>query len=237
MKKKFLCILFVGTLTISLWAQNNINEINKIKWDKEYLYGEATLDKKEAALELAYELLQMEIKNWAAQNNPNISNLIASNISEYVDTIILQRHNMVRAFAYVRTSNLIAIDGKSMNVEVKQDHEVQQPSTDNTLATPEAKKETIKNDVIELLMEVDSFYDLENIIQPMKLEGNIEDFGKYTTMTDPANCYLIIYDRNAKVVALLGKGVKERNNLKTGKIDSEINYHGCGAIWIKIKEK
>ena len=244
MNKRFYSILLVVTIVSSLWAQNNLSDINQIKRDKEYLYGEATLDKKEAALDLAYELLQMEIKNWATQNNPKISNLVASNIIEYVDTIILQRHNMVRAFAYVKISNLIAVDGKSMNVEVNQKEslvhqkvpEVPQSSANTTPFAPETMNNTSKNDVIERLIGVESFYDLENIIQPMKSEGKITDYGKYTTMKDPANCYLIIYDQNAKVVAILGKGIKERDNLKTGKTDSEINYHGCGAIWIKIKE-
>jgi DNA polymerase III epsilon subunit-like protein len=30
-------------------------------------------------------------------------------------------------------------------------------------------------------------------------------------------------------------GKEERQNLKTGKLDSIENYHGCGAIWFRIK--
>lgn len=241
MKRSLFFIIFVAVTASTIFAQNDLNDINQIKRDKEYLYGEATLDKREAAIDLAYELLKMEIKNWAAHNNPEISNLIVSNISEYVDTIVLQRHNMIRAFAYVKISNLISVEGKTMTIEVNQkETEVLQPpsqtATTSPQLPPETSNTTSKSDVLVRLLEVESFYDLENVIQPMKSEGKITDFGKYTTMKDPANCYLIIYDQNAKVVAVLGKGIKERENLKTGKADSEINYHGCGAIWVKIKE-
>ena len=47
---------------------------------------------------------------------------------------------------------------------------------------------------------------------------------------------MIIYDQQAAVKAILGKGVEKRKNLKTGIDDSEKNYHGCGAIWFKVKE-
>ena len=237
-RNRILSLIITTTFASALWAQNNMNDINRIKRDKEYLYGEATLDNKDAALSVAYELLKMEIKNWAAQKDPKINKLVASEINEHTDTIILQRHNMIRAFVYVKLSNLVAVNGRAMAVEVnKGTHEGANPTVPNTQSTPTVTQQTNQDEVIERLMGANSFYDLEKIITPMKEKGIITDFGKYTTMTDPANCYLIIYDQNAKVVTILGKGIKERQNLKTGKADSEINYHGCGAIWVKIKEK
>ena len=241
---RIFCLIVTATLASALWAQNTLNDINRIKRDKEYLYGEATLDKKDAALSVAYELLKMEIKNWAAQQDPKIKKLIASDIKEYTDTIILKRHNMIRAFVYVRISNLVAISGKTMAVEMNQNsREAVNPVAANPTPTlkktqplPTPAPQTRRNEVIERLKGVKSFYDLEKVITPMKEEGTITDFGKYTTMTDPANSYLIIYDQEAKIVAILGKGVKVRHNFVTGMEDSEVNYHGCGAIWFKITE-
>lgn len=238
MKFRILCVSFVATFVSALWAQNNINDINRIKRDKEYLYGEATLDKKEAALDLAYELLRMEIKHWASKQEPQIRNLIASDINEYTDTIILQRHNMIRAFVYVKLSNLVAIEGRTMAVEVDNNNhragKYVKPVAKDLHPVPVESKKNDNNKAIERLLGVSSFYDLEEIITAMKSEGIITDFGKYATMTDPANCYLIIYDQQARIVAILDRGVAKRNNLKTGKVDSEVNYHGCGAIWIKM---
>lgn len=258
--KKIVCLLSVMMFVSALWAQNSISDINRLKRDKDYLYGEATLDTKEAALKLAYELLEVEIKNWALSKNANISSVLASKVYDYADTIVLKRHNMVRAFAYVKKSNLKAIKGKNFKVDVNKDIPLSKPLTEtpqeeeSVMAEPVTQTETVtqidpaakieplqvvvkpEEKVLQELKDVTSFYDLEKKMKPMKDTGEITDYGKYTTMTDPANCYLIIYDQQAVVKAILGKGVEQRKNLKTGADDSEKNYHGCGAIWFKIKE-
>ena len=99
-------------------AQTTMPEINRIKRDAEYLYGEATMNDKQAALQLAYELLETEIKNWAAAKNSKITSVTASKIFEVADTIILSRRNMIRAFVYVSTKNLKAQKGKTLTIEI-----------------------------------------------------------------------------------------------------------------------
>ena len=257
MMKKIVCLLSVMMFVSALWAQNSISDINRLKRDKDYLYGEATLDTKEAALKLAYELLEVEIKNWALSKNSSISSVLASKVYDYADTIVLKRHNMIRAFAYVKKSNLKAIKGKNIKVDVNKDVPLSKPleeipqKEETVIETPATKVESIEPEaqiepltasvapeekVLQELKDITSFYDLEKKMKPMKAAGEITDYGKYTTMTDPANCYLIIYDQQAVVKAILGKGADKRKNLKTGVDDSEKNYHGCGAIWFKIKE-
>lgn len=265
MKKRIISLLSVIMFVSALWAQNSISDINRLKRDKDYLYGEATLDTKEAALKLAYELLEVEIKNWALSKNTSISSVLASKVYDYADTIVLKRHNMIRAFAYVKKSNLKAIKGKNIKVDVDKDVPLSKPleetpqkegtaiETPATEAEPVAQMETLapiepeariepivspttEEKVLQELKDITSFYDLEKKMKPLKAAGEITDYGKYTTMTDPANCYLIIYDQQAAVKAILGKGVDKRKNLKTGVDDSEKNYRGCGAIWFKIKE-
>ena len=265
MKKRIVCILSIIMVVSALWAQNSISDINRLKRDKDYLYGEATLDTKEAALHLAYEMLEVEIKNWALSKDANISSVLASKVYDYADTIVLKRHNMVRAFAYVKKSNLKAVKGKKFTVDVNKDIPLTKPLSDTpqeeetVIEKPETQEEpivekeevtqveqapteplvaapTLAEKVIMELKSVSSFYDLEKKMKPLKDAGDIIDYGKYTTMTDPANSYLIIYDQQAVVKAILGKGVEKRKNLKTGVDDSEKNYHGCGAIWFTIKE-
>jgi len=270
MKKRVVSILSIMMFVSALWAQNSISDINRLKRDKDYLYGEATLDTKEAALKLAYELLEVEIKNWALSKNDKISSVLASKVYDYADTIVLKRHNMVRAFAYVKKSNLKAVKGKDIRVDVNKDVPLSKPLGEvlheesaqvvsasqvetttqvepvkpvieeskgiDPLIEPLADIPTSEEKVLQELKGITSFYDLEKKMKPLKAAGEITDYGKYTTMTDPANCYLIIYDQQAAVKAILGKGVEKRKNLKTGVDDNEKNYHGCGAIWFKIKE-
>ena len=285
MKKSFISFILMLFAAISLQAQATMSDINRIKRNKSYLYGEATLNTKEAALKLAYELLEAEIKNWAQQKNTDISSVIAANIQSYADTIILARGNMIRAFAFVKSSDLKPIKGRQIVVNEPQratptPAEPQQNSatpaeprhsdpkpaeaersdpmpveaehTDATApieAEPAPKAEPVPENttaehvktaeelVVERLMNVSSFRDLEKTMKPMKDAGLITEYGKYTTMNDPANCYLIVYDQQAAIKALLGKGTDTRPNLKTGQPDSEKNYHGCGALWFKVREE
>ena len=164
---------------------------------------------------------------------------------------------MVRAFAYVKTSNLNPIKGKSIKVDVAEDKNtasitkkvevrapkvVVQPKPTGTVATTTAEpkpveKQDFGKEVLAEIQKVKSFYDLERTISPLHQQGKITSYGKYATMPDPAESYLIIYDANANIKAILGKGTSKRKNLSTGKDDSETNYKGCGAIWFKVKEQ
>ncbi len=179
---------------------------------------------------------------------------------------------MIRAFAYVKTSNLKSMKGKELVVKVNDEkgrnvvlsEEKEKETTDSVVAAKEEQKEDIKeivtmtekvdetvlqkpspvavetkapdDEVLESILAVTTFHNLESAIKPLKDAGLIVDYGKYTTMKEPDSCYLIIYDRQATIKAVLGKGTTERKNLKTGNADSEKNYPGCGAIWFKVKQ-
>ena len=94
-----------------------------------------------------------------------------------------------------------------------------------------------KSDALMRLKEAKDFFELKEIMQPLKEKGEIIDYGKYATAKNPELCYLIIYDPAGNIKALLGKGKDKRQNLKTGQEDSISNYRGCGAIWFLLNEK
>lgn len=256
--KKTLSLFLLLLVAVTSMAQTTMGEINRIKRDSEYLYGEATMNDKQAALQLAYELLETEIKNWAAAKNSKITSVTASQIFEIADTIILSRHNMIRAFVYVNTRNLKAQKGKTLTVEVRKDEPVTKPvvvekpkeelvkvnpvtpATAIPAAKPVAAKPQPapqpKNDALEKILKVTTFYDLEKTLEPLRVEGKVKSYGKYSTMQNPAECYLIIYDTDANIRAVLGKGTDSRKNLRTGKNDTEKAYKGCGALWFMLDE-
>ena len=251
--KKILSTISLLFIAVTMMAQTSMSEINRIKRDAEYLYGEATMNDKQAALQLAYELLETEIKNWAAAKNSKITSVTASKIFEVADTIILSRRNMIRAFVYVSTKNLKAQKGKTLTIEInksepitktvveKKEETVVQanPVTPATVIKEEPKKVVPtqpKNDALEKILKLTSFYDLEKTIEPLRIEGKVKSYGKYATMKHPEECYLIIYDTDANIRAILGKGTDSRKNLCTGKDDTEKAYKGCGAFWFIIDE-
>ena len=125
--KKTLSILLLLLVAGTTMAQTSMEEINRIKRDSEFLYGEATLNDKQAAVQLAYELLETEIKNWAAAKNSKITSVTASKIFEIADTILLSRHNMIRAFVYVSTKNLKVQKGKTLTIEINKSEPLTKP--------------------------------------------------------------------------------------------------------------
>lgn len=94
-----------------------------------------------------------------------------------------------------------------------------------------------KGGVIEQIKKAKNFFELKQIMEPLKQKGDILDYGKYATAKSPEDCYLIVYDPAGNIKAILDKGDKVRQNLNTGKEDSIKNYRGCGAIWFTLKEK
>lgn len=251
--KKIIPTISLLFIAVTMMAQTSMEEVNRIKRDAEYLYGEATMNDKQAALQLAYELLETEIKNWAAAKNSKITSVTASKIFEVADTIILSRHNMIRAFVYVSTKNLKAQKGKTLTIEINKSEPISKPIVEKkeepvVLANPvtpatvikEEPKKVVptkpKNDALEKLLKLTSFYDLEKTIEPLRIEGKVKSYGKYATMKNPEECYLIIYDTDANIRAILGKGTDSRKNLRTGKDDTERAYKGCGAFWFILDE-
>ena len=90
---------------------------------------------------------------------------------------------------------------------------------------------------LDKILAVRSFYDLKSVMVPLKLNGEITKLGKYRTMREPQKSYLIIYDTDARIRAVLGPGTdRQRKNLRTGYNDSIYNYGGCGAIWFQLNE-
>lgn len=60
-------------------------------------------------------------------------------------------------------------------------------------------------------------------------------FGKMDSVVNPEKCYLLIFSRDGKVVAVLNRGKDSRVNLTTGKAgDSHTNYPGHGVIWFLL---
>ena len=85
--------------------------------------------------------------------------------------------------------------------------------------------------VLARIKPLKSFFQIRDVLMPMKEEGLIENYGKYESLTEPEHAYLIIYDPNGRIRAVLGKGAKKRKNLNTGVEETISDYRDCGAIW------
>lgn len=185
-------------------------------------------------------------------------------INKLIDTIMVRRADMYRVFAYVKKVKLVPLfsdwnlvlldsldsdEGKLRGLpdgsDLAESSKPQEESTDSLAKDSVVNKKVLaklrnnylgrKGGVIELIKKAKNFFELKQIMEPLKQKGEIVDYGKYATAKKPEDCYLIVYDPAGNIKALLGKGEEVRQNLKTGKEDSIMNYHGCGAIWFTLK--
>lgn len=229
--KRYLTLFLVLSMSAMTFAMDKrLVDINAIKKNPAYLYAEATMADRNEAAGVAIEQLQSEILRWTTDMHVSMDSLTACKISQKADTMMMQRANLFRVFAYIAK-------------KVVSPSSIDDSKVDTTLLNDSIKHILIQrfsvrkdHSVIEKIMHAKSFFELREIMEPMKERGEIIDYGKYATMKNPVESYLIVYDPAGNICAILDKGEETRKNLKTGKTDSIRNYRGCGAIWFIINE-
>ena len=199
-------------------------EINKIKKSSQYIYAESTAPTEEDARAYAEERLFDEVNKWVAtQRKMNDSaNLVVNNRKELWTPLSMPRGtNMYRYFIYVKKKDIIPTDNAVV-------------IANESRPAVEEKLQPVLPEAINLLAGITDYYAMAEKVKQLKAEGKIEDYGRYASLDDPDECYLIIYNREGKVVAILTPG-PERLNVKTNQPDGVANYSGCGAIGIEVE--
>ncbi len=200
------------------------SEINKVKKSSAYLYGEANADTEEEARGIAEEILYNEINSWAAKKKKlQGGELVINNKKELQTYFSLPRGNMVRAFIYVKKSDITA----SRNAEV-----IQAPpasSAAQSTVTPIFPK------AVETIAACTEYTQLQPKLEVEKQAWRIRHYALYGKLTNADPYYLVIFNKAGKVVAVLSTG-PNRVNVKTGQPDGVVNYSGCGAIGFSVNE-
>ena len=228
MKRLIMSILTLGIVLSTFADDNQVAQINAIKKSNDYIYGDATMPTQADAISFAYEKLQKEIMDWAQNDNIALKVKSAIEINNLADTIMTRRAEMYRVFAYVKKADLMS-DTQPKDSLV----------TDSVMQVIKQRfggKKSRQSDALLRIKEAKTFFELKEIMQPLKENGDIIDYGKYATAEHPEQCYLIVYDPVGNIRAILDKGGDVRKNLKTGSDDSISNYRGCGAIWFTLPE-
>lgn len=78
--------------------------------------------------------------------------------------------------------------------------------------------------------------ELNRSLAQLKEENKII-YGTIKSMTAPEHSYILIFNNDQQIIAILDKGRTDRTNLLTGKPNDRIgNYSGMKAIWFQIFE-
>lgn len=240
--KYVFCFLWSLLIAFPCIAQTSNAEakaqINKIKKSSSYLYGEATLASTEDAIKLANEILRKEIDAWIQEKKKlrESNNVVIKNINEVSQQMTLPRGNMHRAFVYVKKSDIIPSDNVTVvATENAPNNSRTEASTPNTNKVPlKSGLTSTQEATLEAILTVTDFNQLKDCLTSLKREGKIKEYGKYASLTQPTNYYLIIYNRQGIIEAVLTPGKDTRTNLRTKGTDSISNYKGRGAIGFKF---
>lgn len=235
--KRLFYLFGLFLIILPSYSQENNSEakaqINKIKKSSDYLYGEATLSSPEEALNLAKEILGKEIDIWIQEKKKlkTSNNIVIKNISEVSQEMTLPRGNMHRAFVFVKKSDIIPSENAVVvNTNEKKDINLNTPDK----GTQDNSNLPVTNAVLEKIASISDFNQLKNCLTSLKREGKISTYEKYSSITNPADYYLIIYNQQGRIEAVLSPESENRINLKTNKADSIKNYKGRGAIGFKL---
>lgn len=225
--KLLLMVALMFTIFGSVCAQSNEEakkEINRIKKNSRlYIYADVTAATTDEAANLAEEQLYDEINKWVATKKKlrNSANIVVNNKKELWATVNMPRGNMYRSFIYVKRNDILPAD----NVEVISNNPISEPLISTV--------EIILPEVVQIIVDCTEYNEMAAKVKQMKVQGKILDYNRYGQLSDPEQYYLAIYNTAGKVVAVLSPG-EERQNVKTGEVDSVANYSGCGAIGFRI---
>lgn len=227
MKRSIIIILNICVSMVMIAQNDIVSKINNIKMDSTYVYGEATLKTRDSASALANDLLKSSIKEWIEIETKSPCRITLTSLVENTDSIVTKRANMIRVFKYARKADLLPLLHRA---GINMGNVKHEPDTIPVYDAALQNGQSVLNQIIK----IKSFHQLKGVMEPLYAKRLIKSYGKYNTMTEPENCYLIIYDPDGDIRAILGKGKSSRKNLTTGKADSEHNYSGCGAIWFQL---
>lgn len=215
------CLPFIVSLADQ--TEEVKEQINKIKKSTQYIYAESTATTEADAKHYAEEKLYEGINAWVATQKKmkNSTSLVVNNKKELWTTLSMPRgSNMFRSFIYVKKSDITPTD----NAVIISNNNL--PAVEETikLSLPEA---------VNTIALCSEYSDMVAKIKQMQAEGKIKEYARYAALANPDNCYLAIYNKEGKVLAVLTPG-SERRNVKTNKVDSVKNYSGCGAIGFEL---
>lgn len=236
--KKLLFLLIACVIGIAAFAQSiddQKKKIASIKKSNSYIYAEVTTTDRQQAIDLATDMLNNNINEWAAKKKKfaGSNKIVTRNTNYSVEQITMPRANMYRAFLYVKKTDIIPAD----NVEVRTTPaEVANTNNKAKASTSTYDNSTPRGRVINKLLTVQNTGQMSKVLKELKASGDITAYDNLKGLQGKtlSEYIMVIFNKDGVVEAVLSEG-ENRTNLKTGQIDPMSNYKGRGAIGVKVK--
>ena len=237
MNRRFYVFSLLLMFVVAAFAQTNVEEqkkkINSIKKDNAYLYAEITTNDQQTSLDMAEDMLNLEINKYIAEQKKlrSAQNIILRDREEFIESVSLPRGNMYRAFKYVKKEDILPagnIEVRPNTVKVDENGDVIEASIQPTISAK-------RTETYQRLLSLKKFAELSTVLKQLKQEGRIGEYVKYKDITAPEKYVLIIYNKEGNIEALLSDGTARRN-LRSQQADDVKNYPGRGAIGITVND-
>lgn len=205
------------------------NNVNQIKMSNQYFVAEAIDETVVRAAKKCFRKIFYDVNKYREQKKMNP--LDSAVITKAVTLNSIALSNMRRVFAYIDRTVAEQKDPiKHDDVfTVEEQTEVQVVS---------AGKQRVQVDMPEVIRRVsraESFTIADMLLSNAKSTGRIADYTKYRLMDDPDACYILILDKEMKVVTVLTpKAGEGRQDVHTGEVVDLSHYSGHAAICIKM---
>lgn len=210
-------------------AEKFENNVNQIKMSNQYFVAEAIDETVVRAAKKCFRKIFYDVNKYREQKKMNP--LDSAVITKAVTLNSIALSNMRRVFAYIDRTVAEQKDAiKHDDVfTVEEQTEVQVVS---------AGKQRVQVDMPEVIRRVsraESFTMADMLLSNAKSTGRITDYTKYRLMDDPDACYILILDKEMKVVTVLTpKQENGRQDVHTGEQVELSHYSGHAAICIKM---
>ena len=243
----FICIITVPFALNGQTNSNVIDEMNNVKLNESFIFGEGFNKRKDVAHECAIS----EILSYAIElrfDNGNNEKLLPSDIRPIVKKLIYFDGFQYNVFLYVDREQILSMTGhiespkSSLSADSRSEPKelVVSDKTQNSQMSKGTSLEDrftpLPNDVLNTLCNQDNWTEIKGFLSTYKNQGRIRDIGFCTNTSDiPMDSYRILIDEKYGILAILApKNMSDRVNIKTGQLDKESNYSNCAVIvWFK----
>ncbi len=241
MKKRLLATLMMALicLTVSFAQESDSKRINKIKRDSKYLYAQETKPTEEEARKSAEEALQIYIEEYVASQKKlkKAEKVVIKDLQSKLDCIEMKRGTMVRAFVYVKKSDIIPAD----NVIVAEgpgdpEKTVGPVSTVEPIPAADLGQSGLlqwQQELVKDLLAKTSLSEARAYLNRAKAEYKVKRLGPGASAKNPEKLYWVIQGGDGTLI-VLGPGSERRTNYRTMQFDQLSAYGGMDAIWFEM---
>ena len=215
--------LFAG----SVFGQQDVKtQINEIKRNEFYIKAEANSEDETEAAEIAtkelFDLINAErVKN-------GLDSVSLDQVKTDLHHLSYKRGSIKRVFVYMEyvDSTVVSSQKDSVIPDIELAQDTLLPVVDNPIGA--------FNNLVMLLCDLEMADEAVKLLLKSKKDSVITELGQLQSMDsiDTGN-YLVVYDRQRSIRAILRKTETSFYNIKRDCADELRNYSGCGSLWFR----